>query len=177
MQLLPPCIAVIVAINRTASVRGFKPNSTPSFLRFQHHTCNPPPTTYYHPHQPTHFSIPISTFPESTLIYRIHMSTARANHWNIVLSPTYSRNNSSNSSTSTSTSSTSNGRKSKKAVSKPFKCPICARCFERTGHLQTHITAVHEQKQPYKCDYPGCLQSFGHRSSLSRHRKGIHKAV
>ncbi len=115
----------------------------------------------------------LSTHRRPTSSHVPHMSAARANHWNIVLSPTYT----SASRTNTSSTSSSARKSNKKPVSKPFKCPICSRCFERTGHLQTHITAVHEQKQPYKCDYPGCLQSFGHRSSLSRHRKGIHKII
>lgn len=40
---------------------------------------------------------------------------------------------------------------------------------------QSHVDAVHHQRQPYVCDFLGCGKNFSHRSSLSRHMKGVHE--
>jgi hypothetical protein len=53
--------------------------------------------------------------------------------------------------------------------SKPFKCNRCDAKFDRVGHLQAHIRAVHHKEKPYPC--PACSARFGHSSSLLRHKR------
>jgi hypothetical protein len=52
---------------------------------------------------------------------------------------------------------------------KPFKCNRCDTKFDRVGHLQAHIRAVHHKEKPYPC--PSCSARFGHSSSLLRHKR------
>lgn len=45
------------------------------------------------------------------------------------------------------------------------------------AQLKVHVDAVHELRQPYTCDFPDCLKTFSHRSSLNRHLKGVHRCI
>ncbi|CAN8066663.1 unnamed protein product [Agarophyton chilense] len=60
-------------------------------------------------------------------------------------------------------------------ASRPFACHLCKGRFERIGHLNAHIDAVHNSRKPYKCQYENCGKCFSHKSSLYRHVRGIHE--
>ncbi|PXF43276.1 hypothetical protein BWQ96_06973 [Gracilariopsis chorda] len=60
-------------------------------------------------------------------------------------------------------------------ASRPFGCHLCKGRFERIGHLNAHVDAVHNARQPYKCHYEHCGKAFSHKSSLYRHVRGIHE--
>lgn len=76
---------------------------------------------------------------------------------------------------STSRTFDTSHRQSRTAPPRPFACDQCPRRFERRGHLESHIDAIHRLRQPYECDVAGCGKTFSHRSSLSRHIKGVHE--
>lgn len=54
-----------------------------------------------------------------------------------------------------------------------FQCQICGNRFERRGHLESHVEAVHEGRRSHRCP-TGCGKAFAHRSSLHRHIKSAH---
>lgn len=54
-----------------------------------------------------------------------------------------------------------------------FMCHICEKRFERKGHLESHIEAVHEGRRSHRCPL-GCGKAFAHRSSLHRHMRTAH---
>ena len=56
---------------------------------------------------------------------------------------------------------------------KPFKCVTCYASFTRRGSLKKHIDTVHEGKKPFHCTI--CNTSFTRRTSLKKHVSTVHK--
>ncbi|KAF4577179.1 hypothetical protein EYR36_005166 [Pleurotus pulmonarius] len=50
-------------------------------------------------------------------------------------------------------------------------CPICAKPFERTSSLQTHMH-IHTGERPYICPAEGCGREFNAKSNMLRHYRG-----
>jgi hypothetical protein len=55
-----------------------------------------------------------------------------------------------------------------------FHCQICPRSFERRGHLEEHVDAIHDSIKQHVCSQ--CDRDFSHRSSLRRHLLRLHNA-
>ena len=55
---------------------------------------------------------------------------------------------------------------------KPFKCEICDYSFSQKGGLEQHVAAIHEKKKLYKCDI--CDKEFTLKQNMSRHVASIH---
>lgn len=51
---------------------------------------------------------------------------------------------------------------------RPYKCPLCARCFKLRHHLQNHYS-VHSGERMYDCDI--CGKSFMRRGTMQIHRR------
>lgn len=51
---------------------------------------------------------------------------------------------------------------------RPYKCPLCARCFKLRHHLQNHFS-VHSGERLYDCDI--CGKSFMRRGTMQIHRR------
>lgn len=51
---------------------------------------------------------------------------------------------------------------------RPYKCPLCSRCFKLRHHLQNHFS-VHSGERVYECDV--CGKSFMRRGTMQIHRR------
>mmetsp|Transcript_65216 Transcript_65216/g.74957 ORF Transcript_65216/g.74957 Transcript_65216/m.74957 type:complete len:193 (+) Transcript_65216:485-1063(+) len=56
---------------------------------------------------------------------------------------------------------------------KRFECEICAKRFNSKHYLMDHLN-IHTGNMPYKCNVPGCVQTFRQRAKLSRHKRLNH---
>ncbi|ETN41350.1 uncharacterized protein HMPREF1541_03285 [Cyphellophora europaea CBS 101466] len=52
------------------------------------------------------------------------------------------------------------------------KCPVCARTFSKTEHLERHVRS-HTKEKPFECQY--CGRKYGRNDSLLRHTKDQHR--
>ena len=68
--------------------------------------------------------------------------------------------------TATTTTTTTTSTKRKCLV-----CPVCDK--KLSGHLSTHISAVHEGKKPFGCD--SCGKYFAEKCKLKRHIAAVHE--
>lgn len=50
---------------------------------------------------------------------------------------------------------------------KPSKCDICGKGFTSNRSRNEHVTSVHEKKKPYTCQ--SCQKGFPSRKNLKRH--------
>ena len=46
--------------------------------------------------------------------------------------------------------------------------------FKRKSDMNIHIRDTHSNTASYQCDYPGCSNSYKHRTSLQRHIREVH---
>jgi uncharacterized Zn-finger protein len=53
------------------------------------------------------------------------------------------------------------------ATVKPVKCDICGIYLSAKQSLEQHMR-THSGEKPWKCEYPGCTQSFKQQSALSK---------
>ncbi|KAJ7858764.1 hypothetical protein B0H13DRAFT_2571157 [Mycena leptocephala] len=60
--------------------------------------------------------------------------------------------------------------------SSSYECAVCRESFTRPSDLRTHQN-THTGKEPFACDFPGCLKKFGIRSNLLRHQSAAHGIV
>ncbi|KAH7335606.1 hypothetical protein B0J17DRAFT_720146 [Rhizoctonia solani] len=56
---------------------------------------------------------------------------------------------------------------------KPYKCISCPLAFSKHGALRLHIAESHSPPgtKPYRCEHPGCTQSFATNQKLKSHAK------
>ena len=52
-------------------------------------------------------------------------------------------------------------------VTKKNICEICKKSFSTLGNMRNHITTIHQNIRPYKCEFPGCIKQY---SILSRYQ-------
>ena len=60
----------------------------------------------------------------------------------------------------------------KSSKSSHCKCSICDKESSQKGHLNEHITRVHEEKRPNKCSV--CDKVFSRESKLNEHIASVH---
>ena len=53
-----------------------------------------------------------------------------------------------------------------------FSCPICNQIFSQRGHLNVHVTVVHEEKRSHKC--MKCKPDLNKKNGLDYHVKTFH---
>ena len=54
-----------------------------------------------------------------------------------------------------------------------LKCKTCEASFEGKGHLNRHVSSVHEGKKPFKCNV--CNASFTSNQSMKIHINSVHE--
>ena len=59
-------------------------------------------------------------------------------------------------------------------VTKGYTCQYCKRQFALPQYLKDHIN-LHTGEKPYVCSVPGCDAKFKQSSSLSNHKKNVHR--
>ena len=58
---------------------------------------------------------------------------------------------------------------------KPFKCEPCNTSFGFKSQLEVHITIVHESKKAFKCGL--CNKEFAEKGNLKQHVDSIHEKL
>lgn len=48
-----------------------------------------------------------------------------------------------------------------------FMCDVCGKYLQSRGGLRTHVSAVHNNLKPWRCEY--CERGFSQKSNLDRH--------
>ena len=56
---------------------------------------------------------------------------------------------------------------------KPFKCDLCALTFSINRGLKSHVASVQKKRKPFKCRT--CEHSFFQKSGLSHHVASVHE--
>jgi hypothetical protein len=59
-------------------------------------------------------------------------------------------------------------------ATKDYSCHYCHREFALPQYLKDHLN-LHTGEKPYVCEVPGCNASFKQSSSLSNHKRNIHR--
>lgn len=49
------------------------------------------------------------------------------------------------------------------------RCHVCLKQLSSKQNLKQHLN-IHTGEKPYKCNFPGCVNSYRHASQLSNHR-------
>ena len=55
-------------------------------------------------------------------------------------------------------------------------CSQCDKYFSTLGNLRNHIMTIHENKRPFKCNFPNCTKSYSIESRLQVHYR-IHVRI
>ncbi|KAH7640814.1 Transcription factor IIIA [Dermatophagoides farinae] len=54
------------------------------------------------------------------------------------------------------------------------ECPVCHEKFEYLGALRSHLTNVHNEKEPLRCKFEGCEKKFKTIIGLKKHCREFH---
>ena len=54
---------------------------------------------------------------------------------------------------------------------KKLFCEKCNKLFSTPGNLHSHITTIHDNYRPYKCDFPNCKKAYAAESKLIAHKR------
>ena len=50
-----------------------------------------------------------------------------------------------------------------------YKCTFCGKNYSTKGNLNNHLSSIHLNNKPFKCQFPNCNKSYINQSSLNLH--------